>query len=148
MGSARDVLDQTTELWNAHDREGWTAYAAQDIEVVISGGVRLSGPEGARQLIDTWTDAFPDTRVEHVLQVVEADNAVHESRFHGTHTGTMRSPAGEIPATGRQVDIPFTAVMSVREGKIAAYRIYFDQLDMLSQLGLADIPAEQSAGMA
>lgn len=148
MATTRDVLNKTTELWNAHDREGWTACAAEDIEVIVSGGVRLTGQQGAAQLFDTWTEAFPDTHVEHVLQVVEGDNAVQESHFRGTHTGTMRSPAGEIPATGREVDIPFTALMSVRDGKMTGFRVYFDQLDMLSQLGLTDSTAAQPAGVA
>lgn len=44
----------------------------------------------------------------------------------------MRSPSGEIPATGRQVDIPFTAVLSVENSKLTSFRVYFDQLDMLT----------------
>ncbi len=57
----------------------------------------------------------------------------------------MRSPSGEIPATGRQVDIPFTAVLSVENSKLTSFRVYFDQLDMLTQLGLTGSQTPESA---
>lgn len=62
MPDTREVLRRSIEAWNAHDRQRWTEFAADDIELVVSGGVRLRGLEGARQY-DTWTTAFPDNRV-------------------------------------------------------------------------------------
>ncbi len=145
MPDTREVLRRSIEAWNAHDRQRWTEFAADDIELVVSGGVRLRGLEGARQMYDTWTTAFPDNRVEPVLEVVDGAAGVHESHFRGTHTGTMRSPSGEIPATGHQVDIPFIAVLSVENSKLTSFRVYFDQLDMLTQLGLTGSQTPESA---
>ncbi len=107
--STVEVLDGSLQAWNAHDRDKWIEYAADNIEVVVSGGVRVTGRDGAAQLYDTWHDAFPDNQVEPTLKIVEGPNGMHESHFRGTHTGVMRTPGGEIPATGRRVDIPFTA---------------------------------------
>lgn len=139
--STEEVLHGSLEAWNAHDRDRWIQYAAKSIEVLVSGGVRASGIEGAAQLYDTWHEAFPDNRVEPMLTLVEGVNGMHESHFRGTHTGTMRGPGGDIPATGRRVDIPFTALLAVEGDKLTSFRVYFDRLDMLGQLGLADSPA-------
>jgi limonene-1,2-epoxide hydrolase len=98
--------------------------------------MRLAGREAAETMWSTWMDAFPDNRVE--IAAIHADDrgGVHEGRGIGTHTGTLRGPAGEIPATGRAVDMPFTGIYECDEGKITSYHMYFDQVDLLSQLGL------------
>lgn len=139
--TTEEVLDGSLEAWNAHDRERWVGYAADSIDVVVSGGVRASGLEGSAQLYDTWHDAFPDNRVEPTLKLVQGANGMHESHFRGTHTGTMRGPAGDIPATGRPVDIPFTALLAVDGDRLTSFRVYFDVMDMLGQLGLLDSAA-------
>ena len=62
---------------------------------------------------------------------------MHEGRFVGTHTGTLRGPAGEIAATGRTVDARFTGVNEFEEGKITSFHLYFDQAELLTQLGIS-----------
>jgi len=42
----------------------------------------------------------------------------------------------EIPATGKKVDFPFVGVFQITDGKISAIRIYDDQIEVLTQLGL------------
>lgn len=141
--STEEVLNGSLEAWNAHDQDRWIEYATESIEVVVSGGVRASGLEGAAQLYDTWHEAFPDNRVEPTLILVDGANGMHESHFRGTHTGTMRTPGGDIPATGRRVDIPIVALLAVEGEKLGSFRVYFDRLDMLGQLGLADSAAAE-----
>ncbi len=137
MTATKDVLRHTTERWNAHDRKGWVAAASPHLEVVVTGGTRLAGPEAAGELYDIWTGAFPDTRVDAHLTIAEGPNGMQECHFRGTHTGTMRTPMGDIPATGRSVDIPFVSLVTVEDGKMASFRVYFDVADMMSQLGIA-----------
>lgn len=55
----------------------------------------------------------------------------------------MRTPGGDIPATGRRVDIPIVALLAVEGEKLGSFRVYFDRLDMLGQLGLADSAAAE-----
>ena len=56
---------------------------------------------------------------------------------HGTHTGTLRNPDGaEVPATGKEIDFPFVGVFRVENGKISSIRIYYDQIEVFTQLGL------------
>ncbi len=143
--TTEELLHGSLEAWNAHDRDRWIEYAADGIEVLVSGGVRASGIEGAAQLYDTWHEAFPDNRVEPTLTLVQGGNGMHESHFRGTHTGTMRGPGGDIPATGRPVDIPFVALLAVEGDELTSFRVYFDLLDMLGQLGLADSAADEPA---
>jgi predicted ester cyclase/heme-degrading monooxygenase HmoA len=135
-GDTRSLIERDIELWNARDRDGFlAAFDLHRLEVQAPGGMRLAGREAADIMWSTWNDAFPDNRLE--ITAIHADDrgGVHEGRFVGTHTGTLRGPAGEIAATGRRIDAPFCGIYEFDEGKITAFRLYFDQMELLSQLG-------------
>ena len=75
---------------------------------------------------------------------VTGDTAVEEGTFTGTHNGVLRSPAGDIPPTGRPVTVYYLQVLRFRDGKHVSFNLMFDRLLMLEQLGL--IPAPAPAG--
>jgi heme-degrading monooxygenase HmoA/predicted ester cyclase len=145
-GDTRSLIERNFELWNARDRKGWMAgFDLFRMELEAPGGVRVTGREGADAIWDTWQEAFPDNRVEVVTIHADDRGGVLEGRFIGTHTGTLRAPAGEIPATGRTVGERYTGVYEFEEGKITSFHLYFDQMGLLAQLGLA--PGREPSGM-
>ncbi len=136
-GDTRSLIERNIELWNARDREGWMAAAdIHRLELQAPGGLRLSGRDAADTIWTTWNEAFPDNRLEIITVHADDRGGLHEGRFIGTHTGTLRGPAGEIAATGRAVDAGFCGVYEFDEGKITSVHLYFDQADMLTQLGV------------
>lgn len=137
-GDTRSLIERDIELWNTRDHDGWLALAdLHRLELLAPGGVRLLGREAADAIWVTWNEAFPDNRLG--ITSIHADDrgGVHEGRFTGTHTGTLRSPAGDIAPTNRAVDAAFSGVYEFDEGKITSFHLYFDQMDLVTQLGLA-----------
>jgi ketosteroid isomerase-like protein len=66
-----------------------------------------------------------------------SDHVVEQARYTGTHMGTWRNPDGaEVPATGKKLDFPFVGVFRVENGKINSIRLYYDQVEFFTQLGL------------
>ena len=59
-----------------------------------------------------------------------------ELELTGTHTAPLIGPAGTVEPTGRPLRLGAVNVWRVREGRIASYHIYFDQLSFLMPLGL------------
>ena len=146
MNEAKRVLEQAIEFWNTGDRDAWAALYDEDVTWEAPGDARISGLADLKvKYFDAHVEAAPD-RISRVLALVaEGDLVVEEARYTGTHTGTFRSPDGlEIPATGKKMDFGFTAVFRVENGKITSIRLYYDQLELLTQLGLmpATAPAE------
>ena len=144
MSEAKRVLEQAIELWNAGDREGWAALYDENVEWEAPGGTRISGLDDLKvKYFDALLDAAPDrTSVVDTL-FAEGDLVTEEGRYIGTHTGTWRSPDGvEIPATEKALDFRFSAVFRVENGSITAIRLYYDQLEVLTQLGLMPVPAQ------
>jgi quinol monooxygenase YgiN/predicted ester cyclase len=135
-GGTNSITEREAETWNAHDRDAWQALLDQQaFAVQAPGGMSLAGREAIDTFWNTWHDAFPDNHLSTVGIYGDEHGGVLEGRFTGTHTGTLRGPAGEIPATGRSVDVRFCEVHRVDSGKIIDSHLYFDQLDMLTQLG-------------
>jgi predicted ester cyclase len=144
MTAEAKVIERSIELWNAHDRASSTELVDGNAQIAAPGGMRVSGKRGWEQLYDTWTNAFPDNRIENALIFGGEGHAAQAARFIGTQTGTLQAPGGDIPATGRKVDIRYCVVYRLENGLVTSLDLYFDQMDLLNQLGL--VP--QTAGAA
>jgi predicted ester cyclase len=133
------------ELFNSrHSDPDWLAKTltmiADECEVVdIPSGMVLRGPDGYRQFLLGWTTAFPDAHADVTNIAAGEDHAVVEFRGHGTHTGPLLSPTGEIAPTGKQFDLRFCQLFRVSNSKVVSIVTYYDMMGYLQQLGL--IPA-------
>jgi steroid delta-isomerase-like uncharacterized protein len=138
VSEAKKVLEQAVERWNSTDRDGWAALYTDDVVYEAPGGARISGLTDLKEkYFDALVTAAPDRRSRDVTLFAEGDHVVEEARYTGTHTGTWRNPDGaEVPATGKTLDFPFVGVFRVENGKISSIRIYYDQIEVFTQLGL------------
>jgi predicted ester cyclase len=141
MMGAKQVLKQAVDAWNRRDVEGFVALATADVQIVASGGVDLRGLEGMRQYYWLWRTACPDNALTYHNIVGDGDRAMGEATFTGKHDGPLHHPAGDIPANGRRVNAAFVAAYRTAGDKLTSIRVYFDVLDMMTQLGLAPKPA-------
>jgi predicted ester cyclase len=117
---------------------------AEDVEwTTVPTGETFHGHEGFRRFMQGWVDAFPDGRAEDTHVYVGENFAVTEFVGRGTHSGTLRSPAGDIQPTERSVDWPLCEVYQIRDGKIIRGRTYFDAATLMDQLGLSQSPEQQ-----
>ena len=65
------------------------------------------------------------------------DWAVDVGYFSGRNTGPIPLPNGEhLPASQKEVRIRGVDLATVRDGHIVDYRLYFDQMEFMGQLGL------------
>jgi steroid delta-isomerase-like uncharacterized protein len=133
IGIARSLYD----YWNDRKFDKIAGLMAADSEIVLVGsGTRFSGPAGAIEFSQMWADGFPDGRVKMDNVFASGDHVVLQFTGTGTHTGPLRSPAGEIPATGRSITLNLCDVHEIQDGKIRLVQSYFDSASMLMQLGV------------
>jgi heme-degrading monooxygenase HmoA len=141
-GDNISLIEREITLWNERDQAGWLALAdLNKLEFTAPGGLQLSGRAAADVLWSTWNDAFPDNRLTTVSRHADDRGGVFEGRFVGTHSGYLRGPAGDIGPTGRMVDARFAVVHECNDGKITSTHLYYDQADLLAQLGVPADPA-------
>lgn len=104
-------------------------------ELIPTGEVH-DGPEEVMAYFEETRRAFPDQRNE-LLALHHADDAVLvEAVIRGTHKGPLRS----LPPTGREFELPILAIFMFDRDRLLCERVYFDQLTVLRQLGVARDP--------
>jgi steroid delta-isomerase-like uncharacterized protein len=143
LAIAREVYD----AFNSRDVERAMRIATDDLEIeLVPFGRSFRGPAGLREFMEGWIEPFPDARVEITNMVASEDGRVAaEFIGRGTHTGTLKTPAGDVAPTNRQAEGRYCEVMEMRDGKVARLRSYFDGATMMRQLGL--MPEPGAAGV-
>jgi ketosteroid isomerase-like protein len=121
------VVRTAYEIFNTRDFAAIARVYHPDGELVnVATGQVFRGPAGVEEFLRGWIAAFGDAHIEIGTLVQAGDVAVCEFRGMGTHTGVLHTPAGDVPPTGRSVDVPFCDVIRVRDGRITSTRTYFD----------------------
>lgn len=136
MGYAKDLVDSSIKAWNARDFGEWSASFTDDTQLSAPGGVSGSGPATQQLFFSIWQDGFPDNQVTNIRIVDDGDAAVLEAVFEGTHNGVLHAPNGDVPPTGKPVTIPFVVTYTCADGRFTGFRLYFDQMDLVTQLGI------------
>ena len=98
----------------------------------------IRGPEGLREYVRAYSDAFPDARLTVHDEVAEADKVATRWSARGTHAGEI---AG-IPATGKEVTVSGLTLSTLERGRVVEQWTTWDRLGMLVQLGAVPAAAE------
>ena len=99
--------------------------------------------KGKKQILDSlkvWKTAFPQGTAEVTNQIAQGDHVTSEVVYKATHTGPLVSSTGTIPATNKPIVLRTMLVSSFRDGLIQRERTYFDQADLMRQLGIGTPP--------
>jgi predicted ester cyclase len=102
---------------------------------------RLIANEMLRQRVTSLRSAFPDLRTttHHVL--AERDLAAVHLTGHGTHAGLFQG----CPATGREWSATCTAIYRIEHERIVDFRVNWDWLAVMEQLGTVHRAATASS---
>ena len=141
MADAREVGQHFIDAFNAHDERRIRELNGENAVFEAPGDVRVEGREAAAQYALAWLRAFPEARLTIHHELVDGDWVVQEFTFTGTHESTLMSPAGEIPATHKTLNGRGVQIFRVEDDAVVDTRLYFDQVQILTQLGLMPEPA-------
>ncbi len=136
MGQAREVMDKITEAVVAGDVDALERLYAGDAVAETPDEGRLEGRDAVVAWMRTFSQAFSDISFEMIARTEADDTAIDEAYLSATHTGPMPGPEGEIPPTGKRIRIRECDAVTVRDGTVVSHRFYFDQLELLGQLGV------------
>jgi hypothetical protein len=149
MGQARDVMDRLTEAVNAHAGTQRIAelYAPDAVAFTPDAG-EIQGRDNIVRYWQQTADMIPDGSFEMLHSYEIGNTAIDEGFFTGRNTGPVQLPTGEtLPATQKEVRIRGVDLATVDEdGRIVDYRLYFDELELMGQLGL--LPEEPGGASA
>lgn len=124
----------------AFNRADWSALrelCSPSVVYTETGtGLRLEGIEACDAAWHAWRVAMPDLTGTVMRTLEDGDLAAIELRWVGTQTGPLATPDGEIPATGRRIEITSTQWVTARDGHTEVIDHHLDVMGILSQLGV------------
>jgi predicted ester cyclase len=132
---------RSREVFNDHDE--WVPNLAE-FTFEAPDGLRLEGRKAGAGYDKPQLKGFPDAKRTVQHEVVSGSLVVQECTLEGTHTGTFDGPAGIIPPTGRKVVVKCVQSGRYEKGLATDVRLYYYQIDLLTQLGLMPAAAATS----
>jgi ketosteroid isomerase-like protein len=129
------IANIVEDAFNAHDEEALRAAYTEDA-VLDAPGAHVKGPEAVTAYTMNWLTAFPDFKTTTLVEYAAGDWATILFTYAGTHTATFIGPDGDVPATNRRIEGRGAQIMRISGEKIAEEYLYFDRLEMMTQLGL------------
>jgi steroid delta-isomerase-like uncharacterized protein len=136
MQTNKELLERYVELYNEGDLDACMELYAEDASQRMHDGV-FEGIDAIAERLARDLTAFPDATYVVDSFFAAGDKFADEWTFTGTNTGRLRLPdGGEIPGTGKRVEIKGMEYVEVRDGKIVIDNLYYDFLAAVTQLGL------------
>jgi steroid delta-isomerase-like uncharacterized protein len=147
MTAFEDLAKKWTEAFNKHDTRAVAAHYAQDCVAYDPFYPQpLKGRAAIEKDAGDFFRAFPDLRFEVINLFEKGDRAAGEVKMTGTNSGPLATPMGEVPPTGKRIDLRGALVGRINaENLIVEERRYYDTGTMMKQLGLAPEVAEAEA---
>jgi predicted ester cyclase len=133
MSSAKDVILKHIDAFNGRDddAEPWAADAEFTAPVA-----KVRGRDEIIGFFGVFRNAFPDVRLELHQLLADGPAAAAEGTLTGTHNGVLASPKGDVPPSGRAVELQWAAIYAIDGETLKSEHLFFDQMDFLGQLGL------------
>jgi steroid delta-isomerase-like uncharacterized protein len=137
MGEARELMQKMTKAFFTQDYDAAAELYAPDAIAESPEQGEIKGRDQIVEYMKQFFMSFPDARYEQIAGYEDGNHAIDEGVFHGTNTGPIPMPGGgEMPATGKAVSLPGCDVITVENGMISRHHFYYDQMGMLTQLGM------------
>jgi len=135
-----EVMRRIDQAWNERDWKTFDRLHAEDVAVVFTHPEGVTGRDPHREEAQNFIAAFPDHQIQfpHKLLFGQGDMICSVHRSSGRHTGDWKMPNGSvIPPTGKKMEIEMVTVAKVQDGELVEETLYFDNLSVMKQLGLA-----------
>ncbi len=142
MTSVEQLARTSLDEFNRGDLEAMLDDLAPDYVYDETGtGRHITDTHEFMAALRGWKTALPDVAGTVERAVVDGDTIALEVVWRGTHTGTLATPTGDIPATGRSIEVYATLWMVWRDDKCVSQRHHLDVLGLLAQIGAIPVPA-------
>jgi len=129
-----------TDGVNAHNLQVFREILAPDYarhSQATTETPEIRGVDAMEEFLKASFTTFPDWHETIELMIAEGDKVAYITTGTGTHAG----PMGDIPPTGKTIEVTNYTVQRIKNGKIAETWIGWENLAALVQLGLFPQPA-------
>lgn len=134
----KDLVRQFAAAINAADWGALDSLVTDDFRrhSQATPGVQVNSRAEFRALQESYLASMPDQHITIEMLLAEGDKVAG----YATYSGTLTGPMGEFPPTGKAAESKFLSIFRVEDGRLAELWVEWDNLAMLTQLGLFPPP--------
>lgn len=123
--------------WNKGDMEKLRVISTDNYVRILNGTIVADNRNAVEANMDIFLTGFPDCKLTVDQTITKDDFLTALWTFAGTHTGIF----GELPPTGKKVNLHGSSTVQFSEdGKIAREETYYNELELVQQLGYSLTP--------
>lgn len=127
---------------NSHNVDASDPYTHNSFQGTFSGVPGGINRDQNKEILKSYIDAFPNLHFDIRDIIAQGDKVAVTWVATGTNSGVMRMPTGgTMPATNKPARTVGTTVVEIRDSKVFRQEVYFNQVELLTQLGV--MPALQ-----
>jgi len=144
MTDVKESAARFIRAFNAHDENALRVLNHPSETFEAPGGIKLRGTEATGYAM-AWLKACPDSKLTVRNELISGPWVVQEVTYEGTHQGPLDGPTGTIPATGKKLVVKSVLITRFENELAIESRVCFDQVDVLTQLGVMPTLATATA---
>ncbi len=135
-----EVADNIVKAFASVDATAKANLYAEDAILITAGEQEpVRGRKAIEEYLVATYKPFSDVEIEFPTILISGNHIVLEQVVRGTNTGPLLLPEGEIPPTGKKVELKLVWIAKISpDGLIEEDRTYFDNLSLMQQLGLIE----------
>lgn len=125
--------------WNHQNMETFRTFSTKDYVRYLNGEKVAKNQRETESTLNTFFIGFPDTEITLDRPICKENQLFVHWRLSGTNTGQF----AEVPPTGKKINIyGFAAVLWDKEGKMVQEEVFYNELDLMEQLGYTLVPPD------
>lgn len=128
----KETIRRFANVINSGDLSKLDDLCAEQFVYKSSAGEEYHGLEGAKDLMNSYREAFPDLEISLEEIVAEGNRVFSIYRQTGTHEGELMG----IEPTNEKMDLKIAALATFENGKVVEQFDTYDSLELLKQLGV------------
>lgn len=134
LNANKNLIQRFTAATNAADWDAFDELLTDNFtrHCQATPNVQVKSRDEFKKLQESFLVSIPDQKITLEMLIAEGDKVAAYATYSGTFTG----PMGEFQPTGKSVESKFISIFRTEEGRIAELWVEWDNLAMLTQMGL------------
>jgi len=117
-------------------------YAPEFVSHEYATKEEVVGLDAFKQSITSLRTQYPDFNLTFDEIIVKDDKGVFLWTVTGTNTGPLQTPMGELPPTGKKVQVSGVSISRRVNEKTVEQWVFYNMLDVMQQLGFTLTPPQ------
>jgi steroid delta-isomerase-like uncharacterized protein len=140
LDANKEIVRQFAASINAQDWNTLEELITEDFHRYCQATpeIEIKTSQEFMELQKSFLASIPDQKVTLEMLIAEGEKVA----VYATYSGTQTGPMGNLPATGKHFESKYLGIFRIVNGQISELWVEWDNLAILTQLGLFPPPAD------